>query len=310
MRLAVPQVINDAGLIPFLAQLSSVPTVEAEISLDFSALRWVSPAGLVALAATVKHWQSQHVHRVQFEGIQQCPILGYLQRMDLLRICGVSSTEEFERHPSHGRFVPVRPIVDVDAISKDVAACLAPGGDDLEHPASQLYDLAAYVIGELGANVRQHSRGTGYVAAQVNKGDAMVRIAVADNGHGIRQSFVDAGLAWSRGLSDAAAIRKALEPRVSSKGEPVNQGVGLTLVTGLARLTQAWVLILSGTGIVQMDPDGRINEQSLPSGCFYRGTLVTLAFFHDKLQDFYILLDAAKQEAGLLAKRPISTRFT
>jgi len=195
-------------------------------------------------------------------------------------------------------------------MSKDVAACLAPGGDDFGHPASPLYDLAAYVIGELGDNVRQHSLGTGYVAAQVNPGEAMVRLAVADNGHGIRESFIDAGLAWSHGLSDAAAIKKALEPRVSSKGEPVNQGVGLTLVTGLARHTQAWVLIVSGTGIVQMDPDGQVKESSLPSGCFYHGTLVTLTFLHGKLQDFPTLMDAAKQEAGLLAKRPIRTRFT
>jgi len=310
VRLVVPPVINAAGLIPFLALLGSVPAVEAEITLDFSSLRRVSPAGLVALAAMVKHWQGQHFHRVQFEGIPLCPILGYLQRMDLLRVCDVSSPEDFECHPSHGRFVPVQPITDVDMMSKDVAACLAPGGDDFEHPASPLYDLAAYVIGELGANARQHSRGTGYVAAQVNKGEAMVRIAVADNGHGIRQSFVDAGLAWSHGLSDSASIRKALEPRVSSKGEPVNQGVGLTLVTGLARHTQAWVLIVSGTGIVQIDPDGQVKERNLPPGCIYHGTLVTLTFLHSKLRDFYTLLDAVKQEAGLLAKRPIRTRFT
>ena len=138
----------------------------------------------------------------------------------------------------------------------------------------------------------------------------MVRIAVADNGHGIRQSFIDAGLPWSYGLSDVAAIRKALEARESSKGEPVNQGVGLTLVAGLARHTKAWILIVSGTGIVQMAPDGQAKEGSLPPGCFYHGTLVTLTFLHGKLQDFYTLLDAAKQEAGLLAKRPIRTRFT
>lgn len=308
--IAVPPVINAAGLLPFLTQLGSVPEVEAEIVLDFSTLRRAFPAGLVALVATVRHWQAQHVHRVRFAGIEQCPIRGYLQRMDVFRGCEFEVPEKFARHESGGRFVPVRPIIDVDAMSREVAACLAPGGDDYKHALSSLYDLSAYVIGELGANVRQHSGGVGFVSAQVNKSEGLVRLAVADNGRGIRQSFVEAGLSWSHGLSDTAAMRKALEPRISSKGEPVNQGVGLTLVTGLARLTGARLMMASDTGVLQFGPDGAIQERSMPVGTCYRGTLLALTFRRSKLQAFYTLLNEAKQEAGLLVKRPIRTMFT
>ena len=45
-------------------------------------------------------------------------------------------------------------------------------------------------------------------------------------------------------MSDTDAIRKAIESQVSSKthlksgwGEPVNAGVGLTLLSGLAKVT-------------------------------------------------------------------------
>jgi hypothetical protein len=308
--IAIPQVINAAGLLPFLAQLGSVPDVESTIVVDFSALRRVSPAGLVALVATVRHWQSQRARQVQFSGLEQCSICGYLQRMDVLRGCGVEWPEGFERHEPSGRFVPVQLILDVDAMSREVAACLAPGGDDYGHVLSSLYDLSAYVMGELGANVRQHSGGTGFISAQVNANEGLVRLAVADNGRGIRQSFVDAGLSWSHGLSDSAAMRRALEPRVSSKGEPVNQGVGLTLVSGLARLTEAWLMIASETGVLQINPGGDVQESALPLGARHRGTLLALTFRRDKLQDFYTLLDEAKQQAGLLVKRPIKTRFT
>jgi hypothetical protein len=307
---AIPQVINAAGLLPFLAQLGSVPDVESTIVVDFSALRRVSPAGLVALVATVRHWQSQRGRKVQFAGLEQCSICGYLQRMDVLRGCGVEWPEGFERHEPGGRFVPVQLILDVGAMSREVAACLAPGGDDYEHVLSPLYDLSAYVMGELGANVRQHSGGTGFISAQVNASEGLVRLAVADNGRGIRQSFVDAGLSWSHGMSDAAAMRRALEPRISSKGEPVNQGVGLTLVSGLARLTEAWLMIASETGVLQINPGGDVQESALPGGARHRGTLLALTFRRDKLQDFYTLLDEAKQQAGLLVKRPIKTRFS
>ena len=230
--------------------------------------------------------------------------------MDVLRACGVESAEAFERHPHAGRFVPVQTIVDVDSMSRDVAACLGPGGEDYENPLAAVYDLTAYVLGELGANVRQHSRGSGYITAQSNAQEGLVRLAVADNGRGVRQSFVDAGLSWSFDLSDTAALRKAIEPRISSQGEPVNQGVGLTLVTGLARLTHAWLLIASGTGLLQMNPDGAVRETVMPNGSRYQGTLVALTFRRNKLQEFAILLHEAKQEAGLLVKRPVKGIFT
>jgi hypothetical protein len=150
----------------------------------------------------------------------------------------------------------------------------------------------------------------GYVAAQTNAQEGLVRLAVADNGRGVRQSFIDAGLRWSFEVSDSGALRQAIEPRVSSQGEPVNQGVGLTLVTGLARLTRAWLLIASGTGLLQMNPDGAIQETVLPSGSRFHGTLVALTFRRDKLQEFSTLLHEAKQEAGLLVKRPINGMFT
>lgn len=309
MRLVFPPIINASGLLPFLVQLGTVPDFETEIVLDVSSVRRVSPAALAALVAVVNRWSGKH-KRVRFERVESCPILGYLQRMDVLRRCGVDLPEVFQRHPAGGRFVPVQQINDVDALSCEVAGCIAPGGDEYGHPMSPLYDLAAYVLGELGANVRQHSRGVGFVVAQTSASEGLVRLAVADNGMGIRQSFIESGVLWGRALSDSAALQKAIEPRISSKGEPVNQGVGLTLVSGLARLTAAWMLLVSGTGTLRLDPDGALTAGELPDRANYHGTLAALTFRRDKLQEFYHLLHVAKLDAGLLVKRPINTKFS
>lgn len=96
---------------------------------------------------------------VTFQGLQTCAITGYLQRMDVFATCGAAMPENFQRHEARGRFVPVR-VIDhrVVEMGNDLATCLAPGGEDFEHPMADLYDLAWYVCTEMANNVRQHSR--------------------------------------------------------------------------------------------------------------------------------------------------------
>jgi hypothetical protein len=299
MHLLLPPQINADGLLPFLSLLATAGE-EREVYLDFSALRRVSPGALAALAAAVTGWLRQH-RKVVFLNLDQCAITGYLQRMDVLRACGADLPESFRRHDSKGRFVPVRLVDhDVEGMGKDMAACLAPGGEEMEHPHAALYDLAWYVFTETANNARQHSRGLGYAAAQVTRSEGLVRLAIADNGKGIRQSFVDAGLPWAKGLSDGQAILKALEPKVSSKGRPTNEGVGLTLVAGLVRQARGWLLVVSGSGVVRLRAGGEPEVETLPSGGRFEGTLVVTAFRQQDVCNFAGLLHDAKVQAGLL----------
>lgn len=211
---------------------------------------------------------------VRFTNLSECPITGYLQRMDLLKTCGIDLPENFVRHDSKGRFVPVR-IVDhrVEEMGAEVAECLAPGGGEYEHTMANLYDLAWYVFTETANNARQHSRGLGYATAQVTRQEGLVRIAIADNGKGILRSFQDAELAWSQEMSHTDAVLKALQPRISSKFAPHNEGVGLTLVSLLARLTGGWLMVVSGDGVVQIKKGEEPTSLQLEPGTHFQGTL-------------------------------------
>ena len=308
MEITLPPQINATGLLPFLATLGS--PVDGEILVDFTQLRRVSPAALAALACVVDGWRKRRV-AVTFRGLEYCAITGYLQRMDLLNACGMQLPEKFRRHEARGRFVPVQRVdAPVDAMGHAMSACLAPGGDAYGQAMSDLYDFAWYVLTETANNVRQHSGGTGFATAQVTQAEGLVRMAIADNGRGIRQSFVDAGLPWATDLEDVGAIQKALEPLVSSKGTPTNEGVGLTLVTGLARLAKAWLLIASGRGLVSIHPDGRMKSGWLPSGGVYPGTLIGLTFKQAGISDFAELLTTAKVRSGLLPSPRSPGKFT
>jgi pantothenate kinase len=103
---------------------------------------------------------------------------------------------------------------------------------------------------------------------------------------------------------------KALEPKVSSKGSPANEGVGLTLTSKLAEQVGAWLLIVSGDGAVRMRPKQGMRVERLPGGERYGGTLVALTFPQGKAQNFPELLDLAKQASGLLQPKPGRGRFT
>ena len=309
MEIIVPARIDGTGLLPFLAQMGQ-GAESVRIALHFTKLRRVTPAGLVTLAATVVRWRNER-REVIFRGLEACTIGGYLQRMDLLRTCGVDLPEEFCRHDSGGRFVPVR-LVDhrVNEMGHEMVACIAPGGDEYGHPMADLYDLAWYVLTETANNVRQHSIGLGYAAAQIVRTEGMVRLAIADNGIGIKGSFDMADTRWSRDADDATVIRRALEPRMSSKPNDPNEGVGLTLVSGLARLTKAWLLIVSGTGVLRINRGEEPALSSLPNGGVYRGTLIAASFPQAEILDYPRLLQSAKEQAGLLRGRGRPGRFT
>lgn len=304
----MPAFIHAEGLPEFLGIIGQPPT-STEVIVDFGPLKRVSPAGMVALVATVKRWQ-RNGHKVFFDNTSACSITGYLQRMDLFNACGLKLPESFIRHESSGRFVPVKKIeFPIEDLGTNMALCVAPGGDNLGHPMEPLYDLTWYVLTEIANNARQHSGGLGFASAQVISSTGLVRIAIADNGRGILQSFKDAGFPWARDMDHAHAIGRALEPFVSSKGSPTNEGVGLTLVSGLARQTKAWLRIVTGDASMTMDNRGNIRYDALPNNAVYNGTLLAITIPQNTVKDFPGLLTAAKTEAGLLNNRGVLGNF-
>jgi hypothetical protein len=308
MTIVLPERINSGRFVPFLSLLGR-GDASRDIELDFSNLRRVTPAGLTTLVATVVRWRREH-RKVELRGLRECPIIEYLQRMDVLKACGVDMAEKFARHESKGRFVPVKLVdVDVTQLGREMAGCLAPGGEDYEHPMAGLYDLSNYVITEVANNTRQHSSGLGYVAAQLTRAEAMVRIALADNGVGILRSLQLVEYRGSDRMTDTDAIQKALEPRVSSKPGDPNEGVGLTLVANLARLAKGWLTIISGTGVVSILRGGGIVPGTLPGGGHYQGTFVGGIFPQETTRDFARLINQAKLEAGLLPRGTIDAKF-
>jgi hypothetical protein len=293
--LIFPKTINADGLLPFLGQLAEHSDA-LELLLDFTGLQRVSPAGLAALTAFMAGRERKRL-TTNVVGLETCGIRDYLRRMNLLRLCGWEHEgESFARRDPSGRFVPLEEIPHrVEDLGARIAACIAPGGEDYESPNAGLYDAAWYLITEMANNVRQHSRGTGFVAAQTTPADGFVRIAIADCGCGIPGSLKDAGFLWAQDLADEDIIEQAMAARVSSKGQPSNEGVGLTLSSRIVDLMGGHMLITSGGGSMIRGKDSVLNKESFANGARFPGTLVAISFRRSEAADFESKLHQAKE---------------
>lgn len=211
--------------------------------------------------------------------------------------CGWEHEDEsFKRHNAKGSFVPLEAITHrVDDLGDQIAACIAPGGEDYENPNAGLYDAAWYLVTEMANNVQQHSRGIGFVTAQTTPSDGFVRMAIADCGCGIPSSLADAGFQWARDLPDEDIIEQALVARISSKGQPSNEGVGLTLSARIVELMGGDMLIVSGGGRIIRSSNSVLKKGRFPTGFRYPGTLVAISFRRTEAADFNHKLHTAKE---------------
>ncbi len=293
--LTFPKTINADGLLPFLGQLAENSEV-SELLLDFSGLQRVSPAGLAALTAFMAGRGRKRL-TTDVVGLETCGIRDYLRRMNLLRLCGWEDGEEsFARRDPSGRFVPLEEIPHrVEDLGARIAACIAPGGEDYESPNAGLYDAAWYLITEMANNVRQHSRGVGFVAAQTTPWDGFVRISIADCGCGIPRSLKEAGFPWAQDLADESIIEQSMAARVSSKGQPSNEGVGLTLSSRIVDLMGGHMLVASGGGSVIRGKDSVLKKGRFANGARFLGTLVAISFRRSEAADFDSKLHQAKE---------------
>jgi hypothetical protein len=195
--LRLPPNVYDDTLSDFLAGLAVAGRDEAEsIEVDFQDVQFYVPAALASLLAVVQRWLRAR-RRVVFANAEHSAAFGYLQRMDFFRLSGLDLPENFTRHPADGRFVPLCRVDgarsgSVQELCSALARCVFPELAESDDPVvTGPFDMVEYATSELVNNVIQHARGPGYAAAQVYPQSGLVRLAVADCGIGIWQSFAE-----------------------------------------------------------------------------------------------------------------------
>lgn len=319
-KIILPAKVFEFSLFDFIRRLGDAGDADC-IQVDFQFVNYYVPAAIVALLTRFHHWSAQN-KEVFLINHSHCPAYSYLQRMDFFKQCGLTLEEDFQRHPAKGRFVPVREIThDTGSLATEIATCMEPDQaelDDIEQTG--LFDYFEYSISELGNNCIQHGcrRGNSskaFALAQYAPAGDNVRVAIADSGIGIKNSFKENGSEYyAPELDDIGAIRKALEPNVScathlsSWGTSLNMGVGLTLLWDTVQKLEGEFIVVSGEGFLSSSG----GEQLLSKDNAFDGTLCSFMFTREnfsKFRNHHSLLMKSKIDLGLIRENRIGGTF-
>ncbi|MEJ5945551.1 hypothetical protein WDZ17_09635 [Pseudokineococcus basanitobsidens] len=238
--------------------------------VDLSGCRWVDPAHLVGVAAVAARHAGAGT-RLRVVGPSQPEQRRYAARMHLGRVLDdlgvahdlVDVVPELERTQD---LLEVRRVVseaDAVALARLVHARTATG-DPVA--AEALFTGVA----ELAANVADHARAEGYVAAQVLPAAGCVRFAVADGGLGLRRTLAVRGARGSR-----HALHLALDG--TSRLDDPTRGMGLVTVAQEVGRLRGSLFLASGTAAVRSSsgrPGARLVRADSALRSPFAGTLV------------------------------------
>ncbi len=293
-----------------LANYLPESSVHSTIIVDLNDLSFIEIGPLAFLISRIQQWRSQEII-VEID-TQSASCFSYLQRIDFFNCLGIETPEQFQRHSAAGKFHPAAEISNqssglADSLSEKIAEAVIGetcSQDDFtdQPPTEGAFEAIAYSVSELIKNIQQHSKGKGIVISQYYTSKGVAKVAIFDDGIGIKQSFIESGSSYGSNLSnDIDAIQLALQGEVSSKltasgtsnavygGLPDNAGVGLTFLTMLAIRAGGDYTIISGNGLVSSTKSTKINQKTV-------GTFVHLSFNRVQLESFEILLEEIKRE--------------
>lgn len=295
----------------FEQQLSELITLlsqcdEAEnIVLDMKSIRHYIPAAITSILAKIDYW-IESGKKVSLQNYKNNEAFTYLQRIDFFKNLGLELDEHFVRHDSP-KFVPIQKVStrirrDDKIVESLVETFVSKSKDE------DLYRLLEYALGEILRNCIQHSNGTGFVSAQYIQKRGLIRIGISDNGIGIRSSFKENNSPHYREeYDDKEILQLALKPEVSGKnhlitpyGDPVNAGVGLTMVNALSQLSFGYFYLASDRAWLYQDGKKHANVGEFPDGHRYQGVVCSLAFPEKMIYEYAKLIKDSKVSTGLL----------
>lgn len=274
------------------------------IVINIAAVKFLTPAAIVSILARCSRWRKEG-REIHLVGAESCENLGFLQRIDFLKHLGVEIPEDFIRRNPSGRFVPVQTLSfasgNVDQIASEITRCTLPD----TRPEDDVYRMLQYAAGELLSNAKYHSGGRAFVCAQFFPQRNLVRIAVSDDGMGIRVNFLNTSREAEADTADNA-IRLALQPQVSSALLRPNpnpyagrnhRGVGLSVTRVLAKAAFGQLSIATEDGWFD-EIHGQ--EQPRPHPWIsFPGTLVAVSLNRDQIADYAAMHASAMSEIGM-----------
>lgn len=265
---------------PILA-LCSRPNLDVlsdarSVILDLSECSFITASQMVALAIIGKHFRKIG-GRTQITN-PPSSVERYISRMNLYRHLGQSHPENFARHNSAGKFVPLMTVDNQDSANAATSSFVDVIASQLNLDRS-VPDMMNYSLGEVLDNILQHSLSAfgGVVSAQYFPKLGYVEMCVADGGRGIATSMQ--GNPNYAGMTPEELTLSAFERGCGEfcgntmfGSDRVGKGMGLAVTASLAKSTGGYLWCVSQHQAISIDSEG----SSPLSGFYFPGTLISL----------------------------------
>lgn len=240
----------------------------SRIDLNCQSVEFVEPFGLCVLVSALRRAGQRKVGMNWLS----TDMAGYMNRMkffDAVDVEGVEIPLRFAKDHADKlvELVEITNPIECDQIAHRLANAItgtmmdppSRASDSSKNIDQQFWHPIWYSLSELLENSITHARRHGYlrssvwVASQYYPRSEIVRFSVVDDGCGFLTSLYK--VPELKEKSHGAAIRAALLPKISSNRDgseingQINQGVGLTTTSKIAKAAQGGLVIVSGDGV-------------------------------------------------------------
>lgn len=240
---AVPQWIAD------WAPVAQAPALTLRLEDDTILL----PCGVVLLASGIaSRRESKRSTTIELAN-RESDAARYLSRIDFFEKLGLAGAPLAGRGDPAGRFVSLRPILDLQGARELADATGAFLEAQLAQASPSVLRGVRFVFEELGANIVQHSGrpDTGFGAAQAfpTRDRGRFQLAFADAGVGFLRSLLRNPEFQGRVTEESDAVQLAVERGLSGVVGRSNMGIGLSWLRDLSDRLGGELWVLSGASL-------------------------------------------------------------
>lgn len=284
----LPEFVTVDNHLELLQSLSRLDASPGQLTPDLSTMRDYEPFALCALLAQMERWRAAGRLRDFIPPRPGSSAEAYLRHIGFYDKMGIGGGRGVGKGAAGiFPFATITNTTRPEPVALELAeiASRSVGAND------EIRKLLQYAIGEVLMNVKQHSQGEGYVMARYLD-NGLFNIGVADNGIGIRQSFLESTSPILRGkeaYTDAQWIDEAIRAHASSKKHlrgangsiSPNRGIGLTMCRALAKECLGHFMLVSYSGqlshsFMRMDRPESSSASTMDAP--YAGVLCSISF--------------------------------
>ena len=211
-----------------------------KIAIHLPDSSFVYPSAIGFLGAWGVYERNRHGTQLVITGDENSR--RYLSRMDLMAALESPFTEDFERKPAAGRFLPVTLVDDDNSAKYAVDSICDLVLHQFEDPRPFLPALE-WAVSEITDNILIHSESEtpGIVCAQYFDTKHRLGVAIVDCGRGLKASLQESMHVWSHGDAISKAIKRGV-----TRDSDVGMGNGLAGTLEIARVNGGDFKLWSG----------------------------------------------------------------